>query len=47
MDDWDLRRLAWRPHHPEILSSTQEGRSIVLDLPAGEAEDVRIVVELR
>jgi quercetin dioxygenase-like cupin family protein len=37
MDDWDLKSLAWRPHHPEILSSTPEGRSIVLDLPAGEA----------
>ena len=36
MDDWDLKRLAWRPHHPEILSSTEEGRAIVLDLPAGE-----------
>jgi len=36
MDDWDLNHLAWRPHHPEILSSTEEGRAIVLDLPAGE-----------
>lgn len=36
MDDWDLKRLAWRPHHPEILSSTKEGRAIVLDLPAGK-----------
>jgi len=36
MDDWDLNHLAWRPHHPEILSSTEEGRAVVLDLPAGE-----------
>ncbi len=36
MDAWDLNRLAWRPHQPEILSSTEEGRAIVLDLPAGE-----------
>jgi quercetin dioxygenase-like cupin family protein len=36
MDHWDLKSLDWRPHHPEILSSTAEGRSIVLDLPAGE-----------
>lgn len=36
MDDWNLESLAWRPHHPEILSSTPEGRAIVLDLPAGE-----------
>ena len=36
MDDWDLKRLAWRPHSPEILCSTEEGRAIVLDLPSGE-----------
>ena len=36
MDDWDLKRLAWSPHHPEILSSTDGGRVILLDLPAGE-----------
>jgi quercetin dioxygenase-like cupin family protein len=36
MDDWDLKHLVWRPHHPAILSSTDGGRAIVLDLPAGE-----------
>jgi quercetin dioxygenase-like cupin family protein len=36
MDGWDLKRLAWRPHHPQILSSTEGGRAIVLDLPAGD-----------
>jgi quercetin dioxygenase-like cupin family protein len=36
MDDWDLIRIAWKPHRPEILSSTEEGRAIVVDLPAGE-----------
>jgi quercetin dioxygenase-like cupin family protein len=36
MDDWNLKGLAWRPHQPEILSSTEEGRAIVLDLPEGE-----------
>jgi quercetin dioxygenase-like cupin family protein len=36
MEDWDLTRPSWKPHHPEILSSTEEGRAIVLDLPAGE-----------
>ncbi len=35
MDDWNLKALAWRPHNPVILSSTEEGRAIVLDLPAG------------
>lgn len=36
MDDWDLKQLPWRPHNPEILSSSEEGRAVVLDLPAGE-----------
>ena len=36
MDNWDLKRLVWKPHQPEILSSTDGGRAIVLDLPAGE-----------
>ncbi len=36
MDDWDLKHVAWRPHHPEILTSGDEGRAIVLDLPTGE-----------
>ncbi len=33
----DLAQREWRPHRPEILSSTEEARAIVLDLPAGEA----------
>ena len=36
MEHWDLKRLDRKPHHPEILSSTGDGRAIVLDLPAGE-----------
>ncbi len=36
MDAWDLTRLAWSPRHPAILSSTDGGRAILLDLPAGE-----------
>jgi quercetin dioxygenase-like cupin family protein len=36
MDDWDLKSPAWSPHHPEILSSSDGGRAILLDLPAGE-----------
>src|SRR5579872_7425736 len=35
MDAWDLKRLAWSPHRPEILASTAGGRAILLDLPAG------------
>jgi quercetin dioxygenase-like cupin family protein len=36
VERWDLRRLEWRPHNPEILSSSEEGRAILLDLPEGE-----------
>jgi quercetin dioxygenase-like cupin family protein len=36
MEHWDLKGLAWSPHRPEILSSSDEGRAIALDLPAGE-----------
>jgi quercetin dioxygenase-like cupin family protein len=36
MDAWDLHEGDWTPHHPEILSSTDDGRAIGLDLPAGE-----------
>jgi quercetin dioxygenase-like cupin family protein len=36
VERWDLRRLAWSPHNPEILSSSEEGRAILLDLPAEE-----------
>jgi quercetin dioxygenase-like cupin family protein len=36
MEVWDLTRGDWRPHRPEILSSTEEGRAITVDLPAGE-----------
>jgi quercetin dioxygenase-like cupin family protein len=36
VERWDLKRLAWRPHNPEILASSEEGRAIVLDLPEEE-----------
>jgi quercetin dioxygenase-like cupin family protein len=36
MDAWNLEELSWNPHRPEILFSTEEGRAISLDLPAGE-----------
>src|SRR5262249_32928111 len=36
MEDWNLKRLSWRPHNPEILASGDDGRAISLDLPAGE-----------
>ena len=37
MDIWDLNSLDIAPHQPEVLSSDQEGRAIVINLPAGEA----------
>lgn len=37
MKSWDLRVLDLKPRLPEILSSTEDARAIVLDLRAGEA----------
>jgi quercetin dioxygenase-like cupin family protein len=37
MQRWDLRALDVEPHHPEVLHSEDEGRSIVIALPAGES----------
>jgi len=37
MKSWDIKTLDLRPHSPEILSSSQDARAIVLELPAGEA----------
>ena len=37
VDHWHLRGLAWSPHQPEILASSEDGRAIVIDLPDGEA----------
>jgi len=36
MERWELSSLAWRPHNPEIVSSSEHGRAIVIDLPGGE-----------
>ncbi len=36
MQNWNLTDLERAPHSPRILSSTQDARTIVLDLPAGE-----------
>jgi quercetin dioxygenase-like cupin family protein len=37
VNSWDLRSLDLRPHSPEILSSSDDGRAIVLEIPAGES----------
>lgn len=36
MPHWDLRALDVEPHHPEVLHSAGEGRTIVIQVPAGE-----------
>jgi quercetin dioxygenase-like cupin family protein len=33
---WDTRSLPVEPHHPQVLHSDGEGRTIVINLPAGE-----------
>jgi len=33
---WDTRSLAVEPHQPQVLQSDGEGRTIVINLPAGE-----------
>ena len=37
MRSWDLRAVELRPHSPEILSSSDEARAVVLEIPAGES----------
>ncbi len=37
MNSWDLKALELKPRLPEILSSSDAARAIVLDLAAGEA----------
>ncbi len=37
MDRWDLKALDLKPRLPEILSSSDSARAIVLDLAAGES----------
>jgi quercetin dioxygenase-like cupin family protein len=37
MNSWDLGAVELQPHLPEILTSGEAGRAIVLDLAAGES----------
>ena len=37
MQTWDTRTLDVEPHHPQVLHTDDEGRTIVIQLPAGEA----------
>ena len=36
MQTWDTKSLAVEPHQPQVLQSDGEGRTIVINLPAGE-----------
>ena len=36
MQTWDVRSLEVEPHLPQVLRSDEEGRAIVINLPAGE-----------
>jgi quercetin dioxygenase-like cupin family protein len=36
MRSWDISTLDVQPHNPTVLDSEQEGRAIVINLPAGE-----------
>jgi quercetin dioxygenase-like cupin family protein len=51
MRSWDLRTVAVEPHEPQILSTADDVRAILLHLPAGEElqehevhEHARVVV---
>jgi quercetin dioxygenase-like cupin family protein len=36
VETWDTRALEVEPHFPQVLRSDEEGRAIVINLPAGE-----------
>jgi quercetin dioxygenase-like cupin family protein len=36
MQAWDVMAMDVTAHHPEVLTSTAEGRAIVVHLPAGD-----------
>jgi redox-sensitive bicupin YhaK (pirin superfamily) len=37
MQTWNLQAIDVQPHQPQVLDSEQEGRVIVIHLPAGES----------
>jgi quercetin dioxygenase-like cupin family protein len=36
VESWNVRSMELEPHHPVVLRSGEEARSIALNLPAGE-----------
>jgi quercetin dioxygenase-like cupin family protein len=39
LETWDVKTLDVEPHHPKVLHSDEEGRTIAINLPAGEELD--------
>jgi quercetin dioxygenase-like cupin family protein len=39
MNSWTIKDLPLKPHAPEILATTDDGRAIALLIPAGESLD--------
>jgi quercetin dioxygenase-like cupin family protein len=37
MKSWDLHTVSLSPHAPEVLESGDDGRAIVLEIPAGDS----------
>ncbi|MEO8968961.1 MAG: FAD-dependent oxidoreductase [Solirubrobacteraceae bacterium] len=37
MKTWDITKLELHPHSPQIISSTDDARAIVIEIPAGES----------
>ncbi len=46
MQSWDLKTVEVEPHQPQILTSADDARTIVLHLPAGEELQEHEVHEL-
>jgi quercetin dioxygenase-like cupin family protein len=36
LETWDVNSLDVEPHQPQVLQSDEEGRTIAINLPAGE-----------
>jgi len=36
LETWDVKTLDVEPHHPKVLHTDDEGRTIAINLPAGE-----------
>ena len=45
MQTWDIAGMDVEPHNPQVIDSQEEGRAIVINLPAGEALDEHQVHE--